>query len=83
MNHFEVLSRSSATLISYQQRSFVLSCLHVVYPFLYPNYYQQDWLQNIERQHVHCTLELRDASNGEVERTILLKPEKVIEHPSR
>ena len=83
MRNYEVLSRSSATLVSFRSKSYVLSCLHVVFPFLYPHYYQQDWLKQIQRHHIKCSLDIRSSITGEIEQTVMVEPDSVLEHPSR
>jgi len=98
MPNFEVLSRASATIFkppvsskrwqspvtrADKRRALIVSSLHVAYPFLFPQYYDQEWLKLVEPKHVKFSLELRNEKAGTPERRITFIPSQTLMHASR
>ncbi|KAL9647415.1 hypothetical protein ABK040_006778 [Willaertia magna] len=77
MMEFEVLSRSSATLIKgSNNKVHVLTSAHVTHPFIWRRYYpgeQYDWLEFVKEEHVKCKLDIRDPKTGIPTATFKLK----------
>jgi len=65
MKDLEILCRGSAFLIPSVSKEFshkyhVVTSSHVVAPWRWPQYYSSDWLQMINENHIHYTVEVRD-----------------------
>lgn len=67
MKDFEILCRTSAFIVKsrpnprFQHRYHIVTSSHSVAPWRWPNYYkdQWSWLQNVNQDHTHYSLELR------------------------
>ena len=45
---------------SFVPKYHIVTASHVVAPWLWPKYYPDEWLQHVNHQHTHYTVELRD-----------------------
>jgi len=64
MREMEILCRSSAFVVPSLSKKFgksfhILTCSHVTSPWLWPKYYNQDWLKAVDHRHVFYTVEVR------------------------
>jgi len=85
MATFDVLSRSSCFLLSHPlsptlHPPLVATSQHVVAPYKYRNYYQDEWVGMVEPHHVKVQAELR-CESGSILKTFPL--ERPSHHPTR
>jgi len=64
MREMEILCRSSAFVVPSLNKKFgksfhIVTCSHVASPWLWPKYYNQDWLKAVDHRHVFYTVEVR------------------------
>jgi hypothetical protein len=86
MKDMEILCRGSAFIVpsistAFKSKYHIITSSHVASPWLWPNYYTQEWLRELNETHSHYTIELRQ-DDGVFMTQIDLKP-SVYHHPTR
>lgn len=65
MTRFEVLSQASVLAIDTRASTpLFLTSAHVVQPYLWRNYYPQEWMNFVEQKHTKVTLEIRSPKSA-------------------
>jgi hypothetical protein len=89
MREYEVLSRASACAVVAPRpaRLVLLSCLHVVHPFRYPQYFRPDhaataWVQHVRPEMVRCSAQVVDVGGVVLDRAEL-RSDWLVPHPVR
>lgn len=83
MQQYDILSRASVTPIqsTVTDRVHLLTSAHVLSPWLYRNYYPDEWLDFVTEKHTKYTLEIRNPEGAILSQHSLSN--EVFHHPTR